>query len=473
LGGKLVLEDGQDVQMNEDTIDGLTAAITNSTNGLALSEISLTWTASDRMFVTKDSVITMPGFDAVSLSFTGLDYPTVEPIEVSYDGDDSLILNNFPLKDSTEDINLLYKNSSDTEFGGIGRSYDELLLTGASNITFNTDVDSYFVASYDDGSNAESYLMRVTNVKTDNGIDKATFQYKKDGSWTDAKVDRKAGDDFSLGNVEIKIGEVNNSLNTVNFWANGADTNFDTLYSDKGFKIILPTTTSTDAGYINFSATTTNYTLQMVEENKDGDPGAGETINATVKANSGTDKVSVDSITGDVSAAEIGTSEIWRSFTYSPLATEILQDKSDSDQRSVILNYHGDEVAAGVYITSPDAIGTGSGDAGVMTVKDSEVATVAGKNLIVVGGSAINSVAAELLGGAYSEAMFTSATGVGAGEFLIQSFDRSGKTALLVAGYNAADTEKAVTYLLNNDVDTTVGTKMKGTSATEATVVTA
>jgi len=69
--------------------------------------------------------------------------------------------------------------------------------------------------------------------------------------------------------------------------------------------------------------------------------------------------------------------------------------------------------------------------------------------------------------------MFTSATGVGAGEFLIQSFDRAGKTALLVAGYNAADTEKAVTYLLNNDVDTTVGNKMKGTSATEATVVTA
>ncbi len=55
----------------------------------------------------------------------------------------------------------------------------------------------------------------------------------------------------------------------------------------------------------------------------------------------------------------------------------------------------------------------------------------------------------------------------------IQSFDRSGKTALLVAGYSAADTTKAATYLLNEDVDTTVGVKVKGTSATEATVVTA
>ena len=98
---------------------------------------------------------------------------------------------------------------------------------------------------------------------------------------------------------------------------------------------------------------------------------------------------------------------------------------------------------------------------------------MAGKNLVVVGGSAINSAAAELLGAAYREAAFTSATGVGAGEFLIQSFARSGKTALLVAGYHAADTEKAVTYLLNNDVSTTTGTKYKGTSATEATLVVA
>jgi len=45
-----------------------------------------------------------------------------------------------------------------------------------------------------------------------------------------------------------------------------------------------------------------------------------------------------------------------------------------------------------------------------MTVDDSEVASVAGKRLVVGGGSAINSVVAELLGAAYSEAAFTSPT---------------------------------------------------------------
>mgnify|MGYP003963507787 CR=1 FL=1 len=144
--------------------------------------------------------------------------------------------------------------------------------------------------------------------------------------------------------------------------------------------------------------------------------------------------------------------------------------EGNADEDEVTLSIPSDQVYAIVSAVAGGEAST-TEDAGVMTVKDADVATVAGKNLIVVGGSAVNTVAAELLGGAYREAAFTSATGVGAGEFLIQSFDRAGETALLVAGYAAADTEKAVTYLLNENPDTTVGTKMKGTSATEAVIV--
>ncbi len=148
--------------------------------------------------------------------------------------------------------------------------------------------------------------------------------------------------------------------------------------------------------------------------------------------------------------------------------------KSNLEGDNVVFSVPSDQVYAKVSVL---AGGTPASDntteAGVMTVMDNKVSSVSGKNLIVIGGSAINSVAADLLGSAYRGPAFTAATGVASGEFLIQSFDRSGQTALLVAGYNAADTEKAVTYLLNNNVDTTVGTKLKGTSATEATVVTA
>jgi S-layer family protein len=172
-----------------------------------------------------------------------------------------------------------------------------------------------------------------------------------------------------------------------------------------------------------------------------------------------------------IGTTNIGTKEEPIMTNYGIIASAESSPEDEADSDELTLSFPDEQVFAEVSVTIGGA--TSSGDAGVMTVKDADVATVAGKNLVVIGGSAINSVAAELLGGAYREALFTSATGVAAGEFLIQSFSRAGETALLVAGYNAADTEKAVTYLLNNDVDTTIGTKMKGTSATEATVVTA
>jgi hypothetical protein len=152
--------------------------------------------------------------------------------------------------------------------------------------------------------------------------------------------------------------------------------------------------------------------------------------------------------------------------------TYVWRDTGDSNQNFVGLSY-GDAMMSANVLIAEGEVSTSTTDTGIMTVTDTEAASMTSKNMVVVGGSAINSIAAELLGGAYSEADFTAETGVSEGEFLIESFSRSGKTALLVAGYNKDDTSTAVTYLLNEDVDTTVGTKIIGTSATEATLVTA
>ena len=90
---------------------------------------------------------------------------------------------------------------------------------------------------------------------------------------------------------------------------------------------------------------------------------------------------------------------------------------------------------------------------GVVVVKDTEIASVATKNLIVVGGSCINSVAAKLLGVPVNTCgtAFTQATGIGAGQYIIEQYTspyNSEKVAVLVAGYNAADTTLSVDTLL-------------------------
>ena len=100
-------------------------------------------------------------------------------------------------------------------------------------------------------------------------------------------------------------------------------------------------------------------------------------------------------------------------------------------------------------------------------ILDSEASSASTKNWIVVGGSCVNSVAAELLGVTYPTcgADWTTKTEVGAGEYLIETFAQGtgSKIATLVAGFNAGDTTNAATYLRTQTgdkaIDTTVGKK--------------
>ena len=476
--GKLVLTSGSEVELNEENVDSVTATIVN--NSLSMTSIAIDWDADDDLFITEDSTIVLPGFESVQLAFGGLDLPVEEEINIVNDGNDGLMLDNFPFKDSDEDVALLYGNG--TAFVGIGKDATHLLLTDDNadgNITFDDDSHDYFVVSWADARDGESYLMRAANFKVDNTINKTTFQYRKDGAWVDAKSDRKEGDTFSMGNAELFVGAINKVGKSVVVDAYNAGTSFNKLYSAEGLTVYLPfnATTGTGAINLNFTSLVTSYGLLFEEEDKDGDLEDGQTITVTLGFNTQSPlEVEVDSWGSSGSSSsefEVGDTDKYLAYLYGDLATRVEFDKS-GDQDTLMLTYFGDEVAADVYITSSDAVvSSGSGESGVMTVKDTEVSTVASKNLIVVGGSAINSVAADLLGGAYRGEQFTSMTGVGDGEFLIQSFSRSGNTALLVAGYNAADTTKAATYLTNNDVDTAVGMKYEGTSATEASLVVA
>jgi hypothetical protein len=77
-----------------------------------------------------------------------------------------------------------------------------------------------------------------------------------------------------------------------------------------------------------------------------------------------------------------------------------------------------------------------------------------------------------LVGGAKCGAAWTTATGIGTGQFLIKGYATSTLTsgvALLVAGYDAEDTVKATTYLTNKVVDTSK--TYQGTTTTETAVV--
>jgi len=471
--GKMILTNGQEVEINDEEVDNLYARIGNTSVG-KLDTLAFQWDADDDLFVTEDSEITMPAFEAVKLSYAGLGHGDDDLIEETISikaGSDNFISLDLPIQDDDVSIDFLYTNN--TNFLYIGKdSTHQLATSGNSTLTFDGDEDEYFVATFDDGNDVESYLMKATGFSDSDDVNKTTFEYSSNGGWDKAKEDAEVGP-CDYGSVSFTVNSIDVNGKRVIITAD-TNTYFDRIYSKEGMKIILPHETPGALGYINFTTLPTEWTLQFAEEDRSEDPASGDKFNATINLNTQSVKeVHVGNVVGaDEIFVEEEDSDIFRSFMYSALGTELRWDKH-ANQYALDVIYHGKEVEAKVYITAASVGLSSETETGIMTAKDTETSMYAGKNIIVVGGSAINTVAADLLGGAYHGDEFTKMTGVSAGGFLIQSFDKGGKIALLVAGYNAADTQKAADYLVNNgeNVDTTVGNKYTGTTATEATLV--
>lgn len=475
--GKVVLENDTEVEVNDDSIDGLTATV--SVTGDGLTDLVLTWATDGEVFLTEGNSIEMPVFGAFSVLFDGVDFgDTSEDISLENGQTLTLSMGNY-------DVDVMHNESGTWNIGGDGHEIVTISSSAGTSKTFAIAKDERFLATKldTDLADVDTAYYEVQSLNNDT----AQFDLKLDDltddnddmEWTDAD----AGDDDDKGDINVQVDAVYDSGATVSSAHNASysgagyvnassgkalmdfailtvssDTSlqYDTVVSEEGLVVRLPTTAAASQEILFYEAADdgdldTDFGVPTLNLSVGND--ADEDLYATVVNDIMVDKTQDNQEMGYTSSIHA------------------IMVEEDTDTRSLDMEYHADEVTVDLKLVYGGE--TSTSESGVMTVTDSQVSSVSGKNLIVVGGSAINSVAAELLGGAYAGEEFTAMTGVADGEFLIQSFDRSGKTALLVAGYNAEDTTKATTYLLNNDVDTSVGTKMKGTSATEATVVTA
>ena len=159
--------------------------------------------------------------------------------------------------------------------------------------------------------------------------------------------------------------------------------------------------------------------------------------------------------TGSLHSLSSDTAKSQQVSTYGTLV-----ERDTGDNNIVTISYPDDQMEAKILFASEETTLSGEGDIGDVVVTDAEIADVNTKNLIVVGGSCINSVAAEMLGGALCGSAFEAATGVGAGQYLIrvkESPYSADAIALLVAGYHKEDTQAGTTYLTTETVPTVAG----------------
>ena len=258
--GKLVLNDGDNVELNEEDVEELTVDLVPTADG-KMTRITLIWTADDDLFVTEDSAITLPGFGSLKLSSTGIEFPEEESFEIANSGADVVRLEKFPFEDGTSDVNLLKSNASGTGFAYIGEDVTDskLRTSNTTTLMFNVTSDDYFVASWTDGRDSESYLLDFTAISSDNGVNRTSLKSVA-SNWE--KTELKTGDTVEIGNVDLTITRVTDSNDTVLVTAGNSQVNFDRVYTKEGLRMFLPFDCNADAcsylgnnpGAINLSA---------------------------------------------------------------------------------------------------------------------------------------------------------------------------------------------------------------------------
>jgi hypothetical protein len=379
----------------------------------------------------------------------------------------------------------IYKTSWTSDGAGTidigGKSYD-VVLEGVhtdGTETFNVTLN------YPDSSGAGVAVIYPT-IETTEGAKVAFYEPKT------INLTTWDGDGTDLGELKFPDGDGYTSVSSI-IPSTGDTWNFTS--GGTVYELNLSTTTNSTThtvGQVKYNITSTGavdevkiYLLNVAEttniiipavvvfEEKD-DNSNYEAIIVELEAGATSDDgLGVDSVEDTWSNALGG----WSSTRYSDSkqtdrgdlwGSIMTTDSADSDQKVATISYPDEQVYAQIYVAQDTAsitpgVTTGGGGGQVLIVEDSMVSTVSSRNLVVVGGSCINSVAAKILGSdsPICTSDFTEKTGVGPSQYLIQvekSPYTEDKIAMLVAGYESADTLNAVKKA-KEGVSTDIGSK--------------
>ena len=394
-------------------------------------------------------------FDSMSQDFT----EDKETVEIRQSGDTLQVVYTNEAGDENT-VNVLEEGSLN-------------LLNGSDFETLNMDDRREKLVLNKDGSEGTiSHIAEVYNIDRDgDNITSVTFSYG--GELEEVNIGdamRRSADDLRVCYGGADAGDGNITINKSEFSLQGAAcaTNGTDISTIDFYEGSLETVYAMNDITIDMSALTgTGGNITVTETNDDLSADNDVVFNATYDSIDKEYTVTFTEVGAQGDEDDEGEYGYYLTSLGSYIETEA------EDDTWVKMHTPEEEVTYDVFVASDVSSEDGEDGLGDVLVKDTEVSSVDDKNLIVVGGSCINSVAADILGGSYCGAQFTDETGVGPNQFLIQGVEgayTSGKIALLVAGYEAQDTVNAATYLRTQDVDTSK--KYIGTSSTSADLVT-
>jgi len=523
---KIELFNGSSMKVNAVTMGDAAVEIESSNAGgdVSITSIKVNISAEDDLFIpidgklSENADLTKPGVlftQNWDMQFKGLEAHETEELTLTSTSSDQAAVLTFSNYDGYKiALPLIFTNGSGT-YGGASTGHD-LVLCANDSMSLNETItkDDYFILNTADprlaSRDARSYVLEYTGSDKNN-TENPKYHFKVLGATKSEDSINEPSMHITSGRATLTLGgttfTITNRSTTKSkdaqitfigsdYCDGAANASVSQYIRTKNNALINITdsnrsTTQTKSIAGKTKATGTHawrVNVSIDDVDRDGDDNTFTTVKeqvffVTLVNGSATDPDYTTSFTGDGKWITDDDDSYLKTFQtrYGAIITDV-SASSAPDQITVTIP--NSIVRPLVYISSGDISVTSTGgvsgatELGEITIYDNQVASESGKNLIVVGGSCINTVAAKLLGSdtpICAEA-FTTKTGVGDGQYLIQTFTSpyaSDKVAMLVAGYNAADTTKAVQFLKNNAVDTTL--KYTGSTPTDATssVVTA
>lgn len=495
--GKLTIKNAQEVELNgKDLSDVDIGDDTNvyndhevwghiGTTNADWDDLVIAWrSGSNELFLVPGMDVVLPGFDTVKLTMEGFTQVEGNAEEMTkFDPQDEVLELVINVKDGQVTLPVLYSNATDTNaIMGLGEdSETELATSDSATISLDLDEDTWWVASWINGDESESYVFEMASTVVD-GVNTGDNKTEMDNLADDETLTfDDPGDDETLGNIKVTLDSHNDADETATFSVtsdSGSGTiHLDRIYTDEGLRILLPVVCDTGASCaadndINLSTSPASFDFVIHEEDRNDNVAAGENFNATASftGTAPNEVLTISAAPGVSFLDQEADSDDTRGYKVSELSTK-LERIDQTDDHALEITYFGSETQADVYLTEAGE-GSGGTTGGVLRLTDDD--DIPTRHLLVVGGSCVNTLTAQLLGVSPATCgdAWSARTNVGPGQYLIESFARSGKTATVVAGWEMADTANAATFLTEGtDVETDIGDKYIGTTGTSADLI--
>jgi hypothetical protein len=471
---KIYLSQGDEVEINGKPIDGSNVSLqTNAADG-ELSEIGLSMKPSDDIFLAKGGSWSDQILGRFKFTYQGLVSET-EEFKLTTSGNDGILeFTNvagdkleipFVMDDASGNTypgDELVLNANTTQNGNQGSKGNLLIADGDSCTGESSVTDCEGIKLLVVGTGGEARIIEVRNIDTTHH----TVDLKEVSPGSTTWNDRDYTNSIVLGFATIQLSVEGNTITAedINTCSRSVCNAGDFLTSLGG---------EIDIGFNGSNANISVFT-------DDGDNLADGTLAVLVKGTSDME------INPKNNALTWTTEEKDSNYDVAIDALNwgaIFRFNTD-DKNELTWTYPKEKAVHKVYVseiltTIPELVG-GGGAVGNLVVLDTELTPdLKAKNLIVIGGSAVNRVAADLLGLSYptygSDEAWQKATGVsGEGQAIVKLLNNpymAGKQALLVAGWEGSDTRKAAKAVVENIPGIAGKTSVKLDTSSETAVV--